>query len=253
MSQSFAKGLMILDFFTKETPTLTIEQISKKLNMSTISTYRYVKVLCDAGLLVMDHGKVQLSAKILRFVNLFWEQNLLVMVAKEPIKMLHQDLNETVALCQLEGYDVICTFRLESSSPLRSSFKIGQKMSIHAGAFARTIAAFLPDRELKPIMNKIDWIPFTDKTITVPEQFENRLAIIRRRGYDISEEEVNPGVIALAVPILVDGKVLGSLGLAMPTVRYNPNQLQTYIRKLQETAERIQNEIFQNHFYMFTE
>lgn len=253
MSQTLAKGLMILDFFTRETPTLTIEQIAEKLNMSVISTYRYVKVLCDADLLVMEHGQVQLSAKILRFVDLFWEHNRYVMYVKEPLKMLQQELNETITLCQLEGSDVVCTFRVESSSPLRSSFKIGEKMPIHAGAFARAIAAFLPYRELRMIMNKTDWIPFTEKTIAVPKQFEARLAIIRERGYDISEEEVNPGVTALAVPILVDGKVFGSIGLGIPTVRYNPEQNETYIGKMKQTAEVVRKIIVENHLYTVTE
>lgn len=253
MSQTLAKGLMILDFFSRETPSLTLEEIAERLNMSVISTYRYVKVLCDADFLVMENGRVQLSAKILRFVDLFWEQSQIFKYLREPLKMLQHELNESIALCQLEGFDVVCTYRVESVSPLRSSFQIGEKMPIYAGAFARAIAAFLPERELRMIMNKIEWIPFTEKTITDPKRFEERLALIRQRGYDISEEEVNPGVIALAVPILVDGNVFGSIGLGMPSVRYNPENLYTYIDKMKQAARLVQKEIVRNHLYTFAE
>ena len=73
------------------------------------------------------------------------------------------------------------------------------------------------------------------------------------RGYDVSEEELNPGVIAIAVPILVGDKVMGSIGLGIPSVRYDPDKLQTYIQKMQQTAGMAQHAIIQNHLYTFAE
>ena len=251
MSQSFKRGLMILDLFSLDRPRLTLEEIAYEVKISPITAYRYVKVLCDSGMLVMKDGHVQLSARILRFVNLFWQQDRLIEIAQEKIDLLHDEFNETIALCKIEEKDVICIYKLESSLMLRSSFSIGQRMSIHAGAFARSIAAFLPDKELKAIMDNIDWRPFTEHTIVTPEEFKQRLSEIRKRGYDISKEEVNYGVVAIAVPIKrKNERAIASLGLAMPSVRHDTANMTAMVKKLQETAETISKEIQNDPLFM---
>jgi DNA-binding IclR family transcriptional regulator len=242
MSQSFKRGLMILDLFSVERPVLTLEEIAAEIHTSSITAYRYVKVLSEAGMLVLDEGQVHLSAKILRFVNLFWQQDRLAAIAKEPISILAHELNETIALCKLESSDVVCIYAVESSLSLRTGFSIGQRMGIHSGSFARTIAAFLPDRELKAIIHQTKWVKLTERTITDRQEFLGRLEQIRSNGYDISNEEVECGVSALAVPIQVSGQIVGSLGLAMPSVRYIPADVPKMIDRLQQVAQHISQE-----------
>lgn len=239
MSQSFKRGVMILDLFSVERPVITLEEIAEEIQISPITAYRYVKVLSEAGMLILDEGRVHLSAKILRFVNLFWQQDRLAAIAKESISILSHELNETIALCKLEATDVVCIYAVESSLSLRTSFSIGQRMAIYSGAFARTIAAYLPDRELKAIMHQSKWVPYTEKTIIDRQEFQRRLDEIKRNGYDSSYEEVEPGVTALAVPIHVSGQIVGSLGLAMPSVRYIPADVLKIIGRLQEVAQQI--------------
>lgn len=249
MSQSLARGLSILDLFSAERPELTIEEIATEINMSPITSYRYVKTLIESDMLIMSQGNVQLSAKILRFVNLFWKKDDLVAISKDHIDALQQELNESIALCKLEIDSVICIYRQESSLALRSSFTIGERMSIHAGAFARSIAAFLPKSVLKAIMNNIEWTAFTENTITCLEDYEERLEIVKERGYDVSVEEIDRGIIALAVPILYEGRVLASIGLGLPSIRYELSETPSIISKLQKTANLISQEAQKSNFY----
>ncbi|HWO78420.1 MAG TPA: IclR family transcriptional regulator [Bacillus sp. (in: firmicutes)] len=250
MSQSFKRGLQILDLFSVQRPTLSLDEISTEINTSYVTTYRYVKVLCESGMLVMEDGKVRMSAKILRFVNNFWQQNPLVSIANQPISKLHKELNETIALCKLEMNEVVCIYRLESSLSLRSTFSIGQKMSIHAGAFARSISAFLPEKELKGIVSNIEWKSFTKNTLTSQTEYELRLKLIRQRGYDISKEEVQDGAVGIAVPIKIESRVIASLGISMPTVRYQEDNLPFLVTKLKETSQIISDEIIKNQLFI---
>ncbi|WP_156290967.1 IclR family transcriptional regulator [Oceanobacillus salinisoli] len=246
MSQSFARGLKILDLFSSDRPVLNIDEIADKIGVSNITAYRYVHTLCDSNFLIYKNGEVRISAKILKYLHLFWEHEHLVSIAKDHITAVQGEINETIALCKLELNNIICIYRLESSLSLRSSFMVGQKMSIHAGAFARTIAAYLPEHEFKVIQNNIKWEKLTKNTITSYEQYSGRLSMIRERGYDISIEEVDPGVIGLAVPILYEGKAVASIGIGMPTVRYDPHLIDEYILKLKETAEKVTVDIRNN-------
>ncbi|WP_169907643.1 IclR family transcriptional regulator [Priestia abyssalis] len=243
MSQSFKRGVMILDLFSAERPVLTLDEIAAEVQISPITAYRYVKVLSEAGILILDERRVYLSAKILRFVNLFWQQDHLAALAKESISILAHELNETIALCKLEANDVVCIYAVESSLTLRTTFSIGERMPIYSGAFSRTIAAFLPERELKSIIQHTKWIPHTESTIVDSHEFHLRLDRIRQDGYDISNGEVESGVVALAVPILVSGQIKGSLGLAIPSVRYSPDETTSIIGRMQEVSQHISKEL----------
>ncbi|WP_284035484.1 IclR family transcriptional regulator [Neobacillus sp. 114] len=242
MSQSFKRGLMILDLFSVDRPVLTLEEIAAELQIAPITAYRYIKVLSESGMLLFDEGKVQLSAKILRFINLFWKQDHLTTIAKEPITALAHDLNETIALCKLEGNDVICIYAVESQLPLSTKYTIGNRIGIYAGSFARVIAANLPNRKLSVIMRQTNWVPHTDKTIIDRQEFLERLKQIQRIGYDISQEEVDTGVTALAVPIKVSGQIIGSLGLGMPSVRFESEHIPSIIGRMQEVSTQISRE-----------
>ena len=56
MSSSLARAFDVLDLFTLETPRLTSEEVSARLGYSRSMAYRYLKELCDAGLLVPQSG-----------------------------------------------------------------------------------------------------------------------------------------------------------------------------------------------------
>ncbi|WDL97751.1 IclR family transcriptional regulator [Alicyclobacillus sp. ALC3] len=239
MSQSFSRGLLILDMFTQERRTINLEEISSELDISPITAYRYVKVLNDAGILRFHDGQVSLSAKILRFVHLFMEQDKLTEIAKGPVSQLSMDLNETVALCQFEAPDVVCTYRMESSSPLRTSFSIGQRMSIYAGAFSRAIIAFLPAQERNSVIRQTKISSYTEHTIANLEVYLERLSQIRQDGYDTSNQEVDPGIYAMAVPIFVSNRVVGCLGIAIPSARYTESRGPELLAKLQQASAHI--------------
>jgi DNA-binding IclR family transcriptional regulator len=60
----------------------------------------------------------------------------------------------------------------------------------------------------------------TDKTITSEAALRADLAGVRARGYAVTEEELEPGLIAVAAPIRgYDGAVVAALSVSAPTTR----------------------------------
>ena len=60
----------------------------------------------------------------------------------------------------------------------------------------------------------------TDKTITSEAALRTDLATVRARGYAVTDEELEPGLIAVATPIRgYDGAVVAALSVSAPTNR----------------------------------
>ena len=60
----------------------------------------------------------------------------------------------------------------------------------------------------------------TDKTITSEAALRTELATVRTRGYAVTDEELEPGLIAVATPIRgYDGAVVAALSVSGPTTR----------------------------------
>lgn len=242
-TQSLERSLAILDQFDEQHRRLSLAEVAKQLDVSSVTAYRYVRAFVNSGLLVYENGEVRLSEKFVRLSELYLSDNHLIQAALGPIRQVYHSTQETVALCELRGIHVTCIHRIESQSPLRTSFAIGEAMPIYAGSFARALAAFLPPSTLDAIVSRTSWRPFTASTIADPPQFYQRIEQIRQHGYDVSIEEVNMGVVALAVPLRWPPHLVASLGMSAPLVRYDPAHLQQLLDPLFEAQTAIEAEL----------
>ena len=54
------------------------------------------------------------------------------------------------------------------------------------------------------------------------------IAGVRRRGYAVTDEELEPGLVAVAAPVFRDGAVVvGALSVSAPATRLTPAQVAT--------------------------
>src|SRR5437899_692920 len=66
----------------------------------------------------------------------------------------------------------------------------------------------------------------TDKTVTAEAALRTELATVRARGYAVTDEELEPGLIAVATPIRgYDGTVVAALSVSGPTTRMSRDEL----------------------------
>ena len=117
MSSSLARAFDVLDLFTLETPRLTSEEVSARLGYSRSMAYRYLKELCDAGLLVpQSGGQYGLGPRIIELERLVALTDPLYLAGRAVLKgrsredsaYLLQNLYEDKVLCiYKEGPDVL--------------------------------------------------------------------------------------------------------------------------------------------------
>jgi DNA-binding IclR family transcriptional regulator len=79
------------------------------------------------------------------------------------------------------------------------------------------------------------------KAITSIEQLIPELELTRQRGYGLVVEEAEPGVAALAVPVrsLTDSAVVGTMSIAGPVMRVQPERYDDFHALLNEAASKL--------------
>lgn len=130
------------------------------------------------------------------------------------------DSGETAFLSALVGSKVVCVALVESRHPLRLFVHVGQEMPLHAAASARVLLAWRDPAEVRRMLTVAPLTTYTDETPSGVEQVVERLAVIRERGYDVCENELDDNVWAVSAPVWSStDTVSASVTLAAPSQR----------------------------------
>ena len=221
---SLGRAFHILSLFTLGTPVLRMEDIASSSGYTRSTAYRYLKELCDAGLLTRTviNGQYALGTRIVELERLLELTDPLYRAGKSVVgpmrspdsSLLVQSLNHrNQVLCiYKEGPDVL-EFQGDRVALTRSR---GVPFPLFRGAASLVIlAALSPHRIKQTYLSDARRIAEAGLGNSWPE-FRERLSGVRRRGYAVSRtERRKPLVVGVAVPILLgppfDKRVIGSI------------------------------------------
>lgn len=239
-----ARVLDILLLFNSLESTLSVDEISQQIALSRSTTYRYVGILCEKGVLEKSSASAYvLGPQALALARSAFAKRDLANVALPAMEHIAEATGETVLLSKISGQHTICIERVEGQHTVRVTLEIGHSQPLHAGASSRLLLAYQDNDFQEEILGGS--LPrFTDNTITKPDVLRSALAKVRQQGYCISESEVDPGATAVAVPILNRRqRLLAALSTASPAFRMDDAAVQTHLMLLKEQAGRIQHQL----------
>ncbi len=217
---ALTRMLQILDLFTIDQPTLTVDDVMQRLDLVQSTAYRYLKELCDSGLLASQgKGVYSLGRRIVELERLLQLSDPLLragQVAMEGLDAEHA--NRSFLLCAFYKDATLCIHKV---GPDEIRFR-GQRMkimrgrgtvlSLFWGAGSQALLAYLPPHQLTSLYLAHAGAIAEAGLGESWKEFRSRLSQIRKQGYAETIGRMNPGMHSLAVPVhRPDGKVAGSL------------------------------------------
>ncbi|MFP6712819.1 MAG: IclR family transcriptional regulator C-terminal domain-containing protein [Rhodospirillales bacterium] len=211
---SLERLLSILDLYSEAEPIWTLEEITRETGYARSTAYRYVKELCDSGLLIsIGKGAHVLGPRFIEFDRLIRNTDPLLIAAQNLMPDLHQEFGEgLLLLSSLYGDKVLCIHQEPLITDFSVSYTRGRPMPLFYGATAKIILANLPERRLVKL--------FLNHRLEIAkaglgeewDDFKEHLAEMRRKGYCISRGEVDTGATGIGAAIFASDKtVIGSL------------------------------------------
>lgn len=234
--------LKVIDAFSEEAPVWTVDQLVEGLGASRSTTYRYVKELCDAGLLApLGGGGYILGPRIIELDRQIRHCDPLLTLGRDLVTELLPQMGEGVLfICGLVGDDVISVYRRENPNSLNISYSRGRPMPLFMGSASRVILAHLPERRLMKffLYHRRD---IRDAGLGGEwDEFRLNLKEIRERPFLTSRAQVDQGVFAISAPVFDgDGNILASLTLALPEHRADEEDMDALAEIIVAGAHRL--------------
>jgi DNA-binding IclR family transcriptional regulator len=98
----------------------------------------------------------------------------------------------------------------------------------------------LPQDQYVELVNSLPMPQLTPRTITSRRSLRSHLEMVRKQGYALNEEEEYPGVHGVAAPVFGHrGEVVAAVCLTIPSYRYDPTRLDSYVGAAVDAAHAI--------------
>jgi DNA-binding IclR family transcriptional regulator len=236
------KAFQILDLFADERPMWTQADLARETGLARSTLSRLVRFLCTRGYLLEQRGRYTLGFAAIDLGRRAQSQFNLVDLSYDLLEELARTTAETVILT---GYDearasVVCLAQIPSShGGLRVFENIGTAYQLYAGATAKAVLAFLPERTIDGVLRG-PLTPINPAVTTTAAKLSKELAEIRAQGYVVTYEETYPGVIGIGVPVLTPrAQPLGSIAIAGPMQRMTPDVIERSAKLLVDVGRRV--------------
>jgi IclR family transcriptional regulator, KDG regulon repressor len=244
--QTIDRAIRILKSFSVDDKELSLADLHRALGLSKSSLQRILNTLVLHGLLDKDQKqKTYLLGMELYFLGQLVEKNShLLSVSRSFMEKLRDELGESVSLSVIHHGERKCIGYVPSNHELTTLIFVGQTSPLYAGASAKILMAYLPEKELAEYVTGMEFEKITQFKIKSKEDLYKELVKIRRNGFATSYGERVKGAFSVSAPIMNRFQdVVASLSLTIPTVRVDEDNIEYYIDHVKKTAQLISEKL----------
>ena len=190
--------------------------ISEATGLPKSTTSRLLGALERHALLERDRdGALRPGTVLTRYARRSSATDQLVATARPVLEDLGRSTRETVNLAVPGASAVEQIDQVDSTYLLGATNWVGLDVPFHCSALGKV---FLAHRVVTLPPGRLE--QRTDRTVTSRDKLAAELDEVRRRGYAVADQELEPGLVAIAAPVRDgSGLVVAALSVSGPSVR----------------------------------
>jgi IclR family pca regulon transcriptional regulator len=225
-----AKGLSAIETFTADAPRQSITQVAAASGLDRATARRCLLTLAHLGFADYDGKFFTLTPRIMRLGTACLATMPLPQIVQPWLDRLSDELGESTSVSILDGEEIVYIARAAQRKVMSISLTPGSRLPAHCTSMGRVMLAALGPDEVPTT----PLTAFTPHTITSHDLLLAELKTVQSQGYAIIDQEVELGLISIAVPIYdARGQVVAALNLGLSTHNMSADQLaKKYLGKL---------------------
>lgn len=214
---TLSRGLAILEFVAHSKRFVRLRDVAERFDMDRSSALRFLRTLEASGY-VARHAAMKvygLGPKMLTLPRLPTSAERIIDLARPALEALGQSTGQIAHLATLNGLDAVLVEVTTTDAPVSVKQAVGDLEPLYSSAVGKAIYAFLPEAERNALSSRIEFRPFTSRTITDIAALKKEMLAVRKTGVAFDRQEGNDHVTCIGCPILdSDNKALAAIGLS---------------------------------------
>lgn len=211
---TFIKGLNVIKSFDQNNTSMTLTEVAKKVDITRASARRLLLTLESEEYVIHKDNLFSLTPKVIDlgysyFASLPWTD-----LAYKNMKSVVDACTLSCSISILDGTNVICIMRIPATRVLNEGIHVGTRLPAAYTATGRLFMAQMEEKDLYEYTLKMPYKEYTSKSIMDPYKLFEKIQKEKNCLYQIVEEELEDGLISIAVPIYNrEDKMIGAMNV----------------------------------------
>jgi IclR family pca regulon transcriptional regulator len=216
---SLARGLVVIEAFTPQTPQMTISQLSLRTGLSRAAVRRCLYTLVK---------RYSLRPKMLTLANTYTASSTLANAAQPILERMSSAFGESFSVATLDGDMIVYIARTTLTRVMSVDLHIGSRLPAFCTSMGRVLLAYLPQDQLEAYLHRVILTQYTPRTVNSVDKLRLQLRNVRRNGYALCDQELEIGLRSIAVPVYAgNGRVVATVNLSGHAPRMPMLDMQT--------------------------
>ncbi len=222
--------------------TMPLKEIALQTNMSMPMAHKCIQTLCDLGYAYQQSDTQQygLTFRLASVCSNMLSHYNITELSMAVMQKLSDEAKETIHLAIRDDNECVYLHKIDSKYPLRLYSRVGKTAPLYCTGLGKVLLAFEDKTAIDNIVSNIDFVRYTDSTITDKDIFKQHLEQVRQQGFAEDIEEHALHVRCLAYPIFdFDNKAVAGISISAPIVRWTDELHTRYHEMLSEASREI--------------
>jgi IclR family transcriptional regulator, KDG regulon repressor len=218
-----------------------VSALARDLGLPRNTAYELVNTLASRKLVSLDSdGRVRLGFHLFELGSVYTQSLDLFNEARPVVRELVAASNQTAHVAMLDGRHAVFLVKEEGSQSVRNLSAVGRRVPAHGTAVGKAILAFQPREETLHRLDGARLERLTPNTITDVDALLADLDTTVDRRYSTDNEESNPEVCCLGVPIRNErGVVIAGMSVSAHRTLMTPSYREELARLLMAAGDQL--------------
>ncbi len=242
LNLSVIKAFRLLDVYLNDKQEWGVRELAKKAGYNKTTTYRLLSTLESLDI-VQKNGddKYILGLKLFELGNLVSIHKSLRNYSRIPLENIAKEIKETVHFGVLSNNRILYLNKAESPLGLKVSTQIGSYQEAYCTALGKVLLAYSSKNLISDYFKNVKLEAHTSNTIMSAKDLLIELKQIREKEYALDMEELELGLICIAIPVFNKNKeVVASISVSGPSSRFKSENIASYLSIIKKGALEIE-------------
>jgi IclR family acetate operon transcriptional repressor len=241
-TDTVGKALWVLQAMGNHPQGVQLAELAREGRFPLSTAHRLAMSLVREGFATFDEStrRYHLGLKLFALAARVSNAHGFAGAALPVLRDLAATTQEAALMSVLEGHHQLYVHYIKGPQQVNVIGEPGRLGPLHNTSMGKVLVAFAPDHVREELVANLPLEPTGPNTITQREKFAEEIAMVRKNGYALADEEHETGIHAVGVPVLgPDGTALAAISIASPSFRMSIEDCISIVPELTAAARKL--------------